>query len=131
MSIWTSKPSTPAPRPGVPVGPTPKWSSKPIPQQPVKELLPLSKRGDIGTRDFRWALQSHKDKIFEKYKITGKEVDDFVQNTKKFGYNLEFKETRPLEKKLDISRRSNPNLKERVESEKWQKLLRDPEIFKK
>jgi len=58
-------------------------------------------------------------------------VDEFVKNAKKFGHNIEFKESRPLEKKLDISRRSNQNFKERVKSEKWLKLLRDPEIFKK
>ena len=131
MSIWTSKPSTPAPRPGVPTSSMPKWSSKPIPASPVKELLQLSKRSNVETGGFGWALKSHKNRIYDKYKITGAEVDEFVKNAKKFGHNIEFKESRPLEKKLDISRRSNQNFKERVKSEKWLKLLRDPEIFKK
>ena len=109
----------------------PKPPSKPAPKPPVKELLPLSKRGDVKTSDFRWGLLSHKNRIFEKYKITGKEVDKFVQNARKYGSNIEFKESFPLEKKFDISRRSSPGTKEGIKSEKWLKILRDPEIFKK
>ncbi len=49
MSLWGNKPAgsapTPAPRPGIPAGPTPKWSSKPAPQ-PVSK--PVPKPGILG-----------------------------------------------------------------------------------
>src|SRR4030042_6553759 len=86
---------------------------KPTPKQQVKELLPLSKRGEIETKDFRWSLLSHKGKIFKKYGITEKEVDDFVENSEEYGAYVEPRESRPLEKKLGNDK-WNPNIKEKT-----------------
>lgn len=110
---------------------TPKPPIKPTPKPPIKELLPLSKRSEARTNDFRWNLLSQKDKIYRKYGIPAKEVDKFTQEVKKYGSHIGHGDSRAIEKKLNVSRRSSPNIKDRIKSDKWSRILKDPEIFKK
>lgn len=124
MSIWGNKPAAWGNKPAAP-------APKPVPKPPVKELLPLSQRSGIKTDSLRWGLLAHKNRIFEKYKITGEEVNKFAEGAKKFGGYVEKKESLPLEKKFNISRLSHPGTKEAIKGEKWLKILKDPEFFKK
>ncbi len=99
-----------------------------------KELAPLSQRGNLNTGDVAWQLRSHKNEIYEKYKITGKEVDEVVKNIKdykKLGSVLEPHESLGMEKQYDKTRRYGSSATERIKSGRWEKIFRDPGIFKK
>ncbi|MDD5145641.1 MAG: hypothetical protein PHF44_02270 [Candidatus Pacebacteria bacterium] len=118
-----SRPNFPAPKPN-------------ISKEPQNKSLPsLSKRGEFGVRDLDWSLRSQKDKIYRKYNISGKEVDEFANNLKKYdldkrGYLSKY-ESSKMEKPLKTKSTWSGNTKEGIKSGKWLKILSDPEIFKK
>src|SRR4030042_5202785 len=109
-------------------------SEKPVeePEPKPKELSPLSQRVGSGsaTKNIAWQLRSHKNYIYEKYRITGKEVDEFANDlTGKVGSHLDSRESRGIEKKYGKMHQYGSSL-EKVKGERWGNILRDPNIFK-
>lgn len=108
-----------------------KPAPKPVSKSPVKELKPLSERGNIETKDLAWSLRSQRGYIYDKYRVTEKEIDKVVGDLKKYGFYVAPEESRPWEKSLHKARLYDSNIKKQQEAKKWEQILRDPKIFKK
>ena len=94
------------------------------PQKQEKKDTPIfGGKAHVKMSDIRQNFSQRKSEIFTKYRLTEKQGKDFAQRLAKHGGYLDRNELRKVRKELEIEKRSNPNIKKRIEAGNKLKLL--------
>ena len=106
---------------------------KPSIKQPSAQsnrLPSLSQRvgGGMATKNLAWQLKVHKNKIYEKYRITGREVDEKIQQLQKYKTILEPHEAYKMEKESRQTQQYGSSA-EKMKNKRWSDILNDSDIL--
>ena len=104
----------------------PEKASAPIKQE-KKGPQPITRKKEIKIQDIKSGILSGKNELYAKYKILGKEADEFAKEItdKKYGSFLDIREGSKLKGDLEKIQRTAPDIKVRIKAGNKLRFLKD------